>query len=54
MHSGYTNAPQVGGNYFSCAMGMEATKKETGRMKMDEIALYYVQDGKIVSQQFFY
>ena len=54
MHGGYSNAPQVGGNYFAVAMGMDATMKEQGRMKMDEIAVYEVRDGKIVKEQFFY
>jgi hypothetical protein len=30
------------------------TMKGSGRMKMDEIALYEVKDGKIVKEQFFY
>jgi hypothetical protein len=54
MHGGYSSAPVVGGNYFSVAMGMDATFKGMGRMKMDEIAVYEVKDGKIVKEQFFY
>ena len=54
MHSGYTNEPQVAGRFFACAMGMDATMKGMGRMKLDEIALYEVKDGKIVKEQFFY
>lgn len=54
MHGGYSNEPQVGGNFFSMAMGMDVTMKGMGRMKMDEIALYEVRDGKIVREQFFY
>jgi len=53
-HGGYCNEPQVAGNYFVCAMGMDVTMKDQGRTKMDEIALYEVKDGKIVSEQFFY
>jgi hypothetical protein len=30
------------------------TVKGQGRMKMDEIAVYEVKDGKIVKEQFFY
>jgi ketosteroid isomerase-like protein len=33
---------------------MDVTMKGQGRMKMDEIAVYGVKDGKIVSEQFFY
>lgn len=54
VHGGYASAPVVGGNFFSLAMGMECTMKGMGRMKLDEIALYEVKDGKIVREQFFY
>lgn len=54
MHGGYCSQPQVAGNHFSVAMGMDVTMKQQGRMKMDEIAVYEVKDGKIVKEQFFY
>ena len=54
MHGGYTNAPQVAGNFSSCVMGMDVTMKQGGRMKIDEIAVYEVRDGKIVLEQFFF
>jgi hypothetical protein len=54
MHGGYCSAPQVAGKHFSVAMGMDCTMKGMGRQKMDEIALYEVNDGKIVKEQFFY
>ena len=54
MHGGYSNEPIVAGNHFALAMGMDATMKEKGRMKMDEIAVYEVKDGKIVKEQFFF
>jgi hypothetical protein len=54
MHGGYTGQPQVAGNHFAVAMGMDCTMKGQGRMKMDEIAVYEVKDGKIVKEQFFY
>ena len=54
MHGGYCSQPVVGGNYFSVAMGMDVTMKGMGRTKMDEIAVYCVKDGKIISEQFFY
>lgn len=53
-HGGYCEEPQVAGNFFSCAMGVDATMKGQGRVKMDEIAVYEVKDGKIMSEQFFY
>ena len=54
MHGGYTSKPQVAGNHFSVAMGMDVTMKGRGRSKMDEIAVYKVSDGKIVKEQFFF
>ena len=54
MHGGYSHEPQVGGRFFALAMGMDATMKGMGRMKLDEIAVYEVKDGKIVREQFFF
>lgn len=54
MYGGYSKTPQVAGNYFAVAMGMDCKMKGMDRMKMDEIALYEVKDGKIVKEQFFY
>lgn len=54
MHGGYSSEPVVAGNHFAVAMGMDATFKGMGRMKMDEIAVYEVKDGKIVKEQFFF
>ncbi len=54
MHGGYSGEPQVAGNHFAIAMGMDVTMKGQGRMKMDEIAVYEVKDGKITKEQFFY
>ena len=54
MHGGYTGKPQVAGNFFSCVMGMDVTLKGQGRIKMDEIAVYEVKDGKIVLEHFFF
>lgn len=54
VHGGYCKEPQVAGNFFTCAMGVDITMKGQGRSMMDEIALYEVKDGKIVSEQFFY
>ena len=54
MHGGWVGEPVVGGNYIAVAMGMDVTLKGAGRMKMEEICLYEVKDGKIVKEQFFY
>ena len=54
VYGGYCNEPQVAGNYFVCAMGVDVKMKGQPRGKMDEIALYEVRDGKIISEQFFF
>ena len=54
MHGGYCTEPVVAGNYFTCVMGMDVTMKEQGRVKMDEVCVYEVKDGKIVLEQFFF
>ena len=54
MHGGYAKEPIVVGNFFAVVMGLDATMRGMGRMKMDEIAIYEVKNGKIVKEQFFY
>ena len=54
IHSQFCSSPAVGGNFFSTAMGREVTFKGKPRMKLDEIAVFEVKDGKIVLEQFFY
>jgi hypothetical protein len=54
MHGGYCSTPIVAGNHFSCTMGMDVTLKGQGRMKMDEVCVYQVKDGKITLEQFFF
>ncbi|HOZ50283.1 MAG TPA: nuclear transport factor 2 family protein [Chitinophagaceae bacterium] len=54
MHGGFTNPPIVAGNFFACTMGMDVTMKGHPRMNMEEVAVYEVKDGKIISEQFFF
>lgn len=54
MHGGYCSEPLVAGNFFTVAMGFDATFKGMGRRKMDEIAVFEVKDGKIIKEQFFF
>ena len=54
MHGGYTNKPEVAGNFFVCTMGMDVTMKGKPRLKLDEVAVYEVKNGKIVLEQFFF
>lgn len=54
VHGGYSNKPQVAGNFFVCIMGMDVTLKGQPRWKMDEVAVYEVKEGKIILEQFFF
>jgi hypothetical protein len=54
LHGVYTTPPVVGGNHFAVGRGMDITVEGFGRVKIDEIMLYEVKDGQIVSEQFFY
>ncbi|WP_394972791.1 SnoaL-like domain-containing protein [uncultured Croceitalea sp.] len=53
-HGVEVSDPNVAENHFSCAMKMDLTFKEQGRVTMNEINVYKVEDGKIVEEQFFY
>jgi len=46
--------PVVAGNFFSCNMVMDIKYKDRPRSQDAEICVYKVEDGKIVSEQFFY
>jgi hypothetical protein len=54
VHEVYTTQPVIGGNHFSVGRGMDITVDGFGRIKIDQIMLYEVKDGKIVLEQFFY
>ncbi|MEJ7758080.1 MAG: nuclear transport factor 2 family protein [Gemmatimonadaceae bacterium] len=55
VHSAEVNGPFVAGEQFAVHYVYDTTFKPAGRrMKMDEMALYTVEDGKIVREQFFY
>jgi len=53
-HGSSVGEPIVAGDHFSMTMTMDATFKEIGREKMNELCVYEVKDGKIISEQFFY
>ncbi|WP_276168429.1 nuclear transport factor 2 family protein [Zobellia alginiliquefaciens] len=55
VHSSKASDPVVADNWFSVKFTMDTTHKPSGqRSTMSEIAVYEVQDGKIVKEQFFY
>lgn len=53
-HSGAFETPVVSKDHFSFVCKLDATLKGMGRIVWDEICVYGVKDGKIISQQFFY
>jgi len=54
VHRLYTTEQVVGGHHFSVGREMDFTVEGLGRIQINEIMLYAVKDGKIVSEQFFY
>ena len=54
VHGSEITDPIVVGNWFSIGWVLDATMKGRGRNKLEEICVYQVKDGKIVSEQFFY
>jgi len=56
IHSVQANGPFIGhGDQFAMHYTWDVTAKQTGtRIKISEMALYTVQDGKIAREQFFY
>ncbi len=53
-HGAYTTHPVIGGNHFAVGRGVDITVEGFGRIKIDQIMLYEVNDGQIVLEQFFY
>ncbi|UII77720.1 nuclear transport factor 2 family protein [Flagellimonas sp. HMM57] len=54
MHGGTVGDPVVAGNHFVVPMSMDATFKETGRMQMDELCMYQVENGAIKKASYHY
>ena len=53
-HGLEVDGPVVAGEHFSCALIMDITYKGQERKKDEELAMFQVKDGKIISEQFFY
>lgn len=55
VHSSNVEGPLVSGSHFAVTFKMDVTfKPESRRMKIEEIGVYKVADGKVVEEQFFY
>ena len=53
IHGCTTSTPLVAGNAIAMTLALDVTMKGRGRMKMEEVCVYEVKDGKIASEQFF-
>jgi len=54
IHGQECSEPVTGGKFFSVSMSRDVTFKGRPRVKLEEIAVFEVHDGKIISEQFFY
>ncbi len=53
-HGSTISDPLIAGSHFSISWVLDATMKGRGRVKMEEICVYRVAQGKIVHEQFFF
>lgn len=53
LHSVETSEPLVTANAIAFTLTMDITMKERGREKWNELCVYEVKDGKIVSEHFY-
>jgi hypothetical protein len=53
VHSCSVSQPLVAGNAIAMTLAMDVTMRGAGRMQLEEICVYQIQDGKIAAEQFF-
>ena len=53
IHDIKVSEPLFAGNFFTVVISMDFTVKDQSRKKIEELCVYKVENGKIVSQQFF-
>ena len=54
VHSIHCSEPAVAGDHFSVALGRDLTFKNGQRQQINEIGVFGIKDGKIVTETFFY
>lgn len=54
LHSQYCGEPVVAGDFFSLVLRRDVTFKGRPRAQKEEIGVFHVQNGKIISEEFFY
>ena len=53
-HRRHTTEPIIAGNHFAVGREVDITVQGHGRIQINEIMLYEVKNGEIISEQFFY
>jgi hypothetical protein len=53
-YSRFTSQPLITGNHFAVGRVVDITVIGFGRIQIDELMVYEVRDGEIISEQFFY
>ena len=53
-HKRHTTEPIITGNHFAVGREVDITIQGYGRIQINEIMLYEVKDGEIISEHFFY
>jgi hypothetical protein len=53
-HRRYTTEPVIAGDHFAVGREVDITVQGYGRIQINQIMLYEVKDGEIISEQFFY
>jgi hypothetical protein len=53
IHKINVSEPIIAGNYFTISLSMDFTVTGMGRKVLEELCVYTVDNGKIISQQFF-
>ena len=54
VHKTSTTEPVVGGNHFAVGREVDITVRGLGRIQLNEVIVYKVENGRIVLEQFFY
>ena len=54
VQSAYTTEPIMSGNHFAVGRNIDISVQGFGRIQINQVMLYEVKDGQIVSEQFFY
>ena len=54
VHNQYCSAPLVAANFFTVVLSRDVTFKGQPRLNKEEIGVFEVKNGKIITEQFFY